>query len=98
MRFRVTFKERTNAGGQPSESPSDALEAQAPEGVILDKSFLSRDEPAGLRNEETIEEDDGFLSIVPETCEYAIADGRGISGRRHGFRSGSGLCTARRIQ
>jgi hypothetical protein len=76
MRFRVTFKERTNAGGQPSESPSEALEAQAPEGVILDKSFLSRDEPAGLHNEETIEEDDGFLSIVPETWEYAIADGR----------------------
>ena len=76
MRFRVTFKERTNAGGQPSEVPSDALEAQAPEGVILDKSFLSRDEPAGLHNEETIQEDDGFLSVVPETWEYTIADGR----------------------
>lgn len=76
MTYRITFKERTNAAGEPTQAPSAALDAQTPEGVILDKSFLSRDEPLALHNEENLEEDDSFLSVGSETWDYEIVDGK----------------------
>ena len=76
MRYRVTFLERTNAAGQPSEFPPDYLSIQVPDGVILDKTFVERDEPAAVHVEEALEEDDSFLSIGSETWDYEIASGR----------------------
>ncbi len=76
MRFRVTFLERTDRKGEPSENPTDYLEIDAADGVIIDRSFVERDKPEALHSEEALEEDDSFLSIGSETWDYEVADGR----------------------
>ncbi len=76
MKYRVTFMERTDASGNPSERPQDYVEIEAPPGVILDKAMLERAEPAAMHGEEELDEDDSFLSIGSETWDYDIADGR----------------------
>jgi hypothetical protein len=76
MRYRVTFMDRTDRAGNPSEKPVDYVEIEAPEGVILDKALVEREQPLAIHNEETLEEDDDFLSIGSESWDYEIADGR----------------------
>jgi hypothetical protein len=76
MTYRVTFMERTGAKGQPSEFPPDYVEMEAPDGVVLDKTFVERTEPEALHGEEELDEDDSFLSVGSETWDYEIADGR----------------------
>lgn len=76
MRYRLTFLERTNREGEPSEKPPDYLETQAADGVILDKKMVERNEPLAMHSEEALEEDDDFLSIGSETWDYDVADGR----------------------
>lgn len=68
--------ERTNAGGVPSEDPPDYVEINLSEGVVLDKVFVERAEPAAEHVEDKLEEDDDFLSVGSETWDYEIADGR----------------------
>jgi hypothetical protein len=68
--------ERTDRAAQPSEKPTDYVEIQASEGVILDKVFVQRDEPLALHNQDKLDEDDDFLSIASETWDYSIAGGR----------------------
>jgi len=51
MRYRVTFMERTDQGS-PSEKPTEYLEIDSSDGVILDKHFLEPDQPVALRNQE----------------------------------------------
>ena len=76
MRYRVTFMERTDAGGNPSERPPDYVEIDLPDGVVLDKTFVERTEPQAEHVEDRLEEDDDFLSVGSETWDYEIADGR----------------------
>ena len=76
MRYRVTFMERTNAAGQPSEYPPDYVSIEAPDGVILDQTFVERDEPSAVHVEEALEEDDDFMSVGSETWDYEVANGR----------------------
>ena len=76
MTYRVTFMERTDVAGNPSEAPPIYVEVQAAEGVILDKTLVERAEPSALHSEERLEEDDSFLSVGSETWDYEIADGR----------------------
>jgi len=76
VRYRVTFMERTGVKGQPSEFPPDYVEIEAPEGVVLEKTFIERTEPEALHGEEELDEDDSFLSVGSETWDYEIADGR----------------------
>jgi hypothetical protein len=68
--------ERTNASGQPSEFPPDYLAIDLADGVVLDKAFIERLEPDALHSEETLEENDSFLSVGSETWEYEVAPGR----------------------
>jgi hypothetical protein len=68
--------ERTNERGRPTEFPPDYVALDLGDGVVLDKTFVERTEPAALHDEETLEEDDSFMSIGSETWEYDIADGR----------------------
>ena len=68
--------ERTNAAGVPSESPTGYVDIQVPDGVVVAKTFIERTEPSALHSEESLEEDDSFLSIGSETWDYEIADGR----------------------
>lgn len=76
MRYRVTFMERTNARGEPSEAPPDYLAIQAADGVILDCAFVERTMPDAMHNEEQLEEDDDFLSVGSETWDYEVDDAR----------------------
>ena len=76
MTYRVTFMERTNGAGQPSEFPPDYVAIDLPDGVVLDKVFLDRTEPSALHSGESLEEDDSFVSVGSETWEYEVADGR----------------------
>jgi len=76
MRYRVTFMERTNAGGEPSENPPEYVAIDVPEGVVIERTFVERTKPAAMHSEEQLEEDDSFLSVGSETWDYEIADGR----------------------
>ena len=76
MRYRITFMERTNASGAPSEKPSEYLDIDVADGVVLDKVFVERTEPQAEHVEERLEEDDDFLSVGSETWDYDVADGR----------------------
>src|SRR5579885_592845 len=76
MRYRVMFMERTNASGNPSEDPPEYLIPELQEGVVKEALFIERDKPVALHSEETLEEDDDFLSVGSEVWEYDIADGR----------------------
>lgn len=76
MRYRVTFMERTDVEGRPVEIPPDYVAIDVLDGVVLDRSFIERTEPAALHSEERLEEDDSFLSVGSETWDYQIADGR----------------------
>jgi hypothetical protein len=68
--------ERTGASGEPSEAPTGYIAIDVPDGVILDQSFVERTAPSALHSEETLEEDDDFLSVGSETWDYEIAGGR----------------------
>jgi len=76
MRYRVTFMERTDAAGRPSESPPAYVDIGLPEGVVVDCTFVERTEPAAEHSEERLEEDDSFLSVGSETWDYEVADER----------------------
>jgi hypothetical protein len=68
--------ERTGRSGNPSEKPEAYLEIELNEGVVRDKTFVERDEPAAMHNQDTLDEDDDFLSVGSEVWEYDIAGGR----------------------
>ncbi len=74
--FRVTFMERTQGNGEPSEKPTEYVTIDLPDGVVLDKQFIQRLEPDAMHSEENLEEDDSFLSVGSETWDYQVADGR----------------------
>ena len=76
MTYRVTFMERTNGAGVPSEFPPYYVAIDLADGVVLDKSLVERTEPSALHSEESLEEDDSFLSVASETRDYEVADGR----------------------
>ncbi|HYL34661.1 MAG TPA: hypothetical protein VEV17_01970 [Bryobacteraceae bacterium] len=76
MTYRVTFMERTDAAGEPSEAPADYAAIDVPEGVVLGKTFVERTEASGLHSEDRLEEDDDFLSAGSETWDYEIAEDR----------------------
>jgi hypothetical protein len=76
MRYRVTFMERTGGNGKPTEFPPDFVDIDVADGVVVDRVFVERDEPASMHNQDALEEDDDFLSVGSETWDYEIADGR----------------------
>lgn len=76
MRYRVTFMERTDRGGNPSETPPNYLEIEMTPGVVRDKTFVERSQPAAMHSEDTLEEDDDFLSVGSEVWDYDISGGR----------------------
>ena len=76
MKYRVTFMERTDKAGNPSENPPEFVEPELTDGVVLDAAFVERFEPHSLHGQEVMDEDDSFLSIGTEVWEYDVADGR----------------------
>jgi hypothetical protein len=76
MKYRVTFVERTDGLGNPTENPPEFVEPELMDGVVLDAVFVERLEPESLHVQEAMDEDDSFLSMGTEVWEYDIADGR----------------------
>ena len=76
MKYRVAFRERTNARGDRTEVPTEFLDVELPDGVVLDQVFIERIEPDSLHGQDTMEEDDDFESIATEVWEYEVAEGR----------------------
>lgn len=68
--------ERTGTNGTPSEEPTEYVAIDLPDGVVLDKQFVERIEPAAMHSEEKLEEDDSFLSVGSESWDYEVAEGR----------------------
>lgn len=76
MKYQVTFRERNDAAGNPTENPPDFVEPELIDGVVLDAVMVERIEPDNLHVQEVADEDDDFLSIGTEVWEYDVADGR----------------------
>jgi hypothetical protein len=75
MRYRVVFVEQTDAKARTTEKPSEFLDTQLSDGVVLDASIVEREEPPGLHTDR-LEEDDDFLSVQTEAWDYDVADDR----------------------
>lgn len=76
MKYRVTFMERTDGAGNPTENPPEFVDPELMDGVVLDAAFVERFEPQNMHVQEVMDEDDSFLSVGSEVWEYDIADGR----------------------
>ncbi|PWU03413.1 MAG: hypothetical protein C5B51_19075 [Terriglobia bacterium] len=82
MRYKVTFRKRFNAQGDPADDPKSLV--SPPDGVVEDEEFVEIIEPAGLGVAEDLNEgsgsqesnDNGFLALGTETWVYDIAEGR----------------------
>jgi hypothetical protein len=76
MKYQVTFRERTDAAGNPTENPPAFVDPELMDGVVLDATIVERIEPENLHVQEIMDEDDSFLSLGTEVWEYDIAEGR----------------------
>lgn len=75
-KFRVAFRERTDPLGQKTEEPSEYVDLDLEDGVVLDKLLVELDGPASQHVQGVLDEDDAFESVGTEVWEYDIADGR----------------------
>jgi len=75
-KFRVAFLERTDWKGDKTEEPTEYLELELADGIVLDQTFVERIEPAGQHVQGVMDEDDAFESVGTEVWEYDVADGR----------------------
>jgi hypothetical protein len=69
MKYRVAFMERTDGEGNRSEVPTEYVELDLVDGVVIDQNFVERIEPDALHGIEQMEEDDSFESIGTEVWE-----------------------------
>jgi hypothetical protein len=76
MNYRVTFAKRFQSDGEASSiDPTEFLDL--PDGVVQDKAFVERFDPASKHSQEVMDEDDAFLGrAAAEVWEYQITDGR----------------------
>lgn len=82
MRYKVTFRKRFSADGQPADDPKSMVSTV--DGVIEDEEMVEILEPAGLGVAEDLNEgtgsqesnDNGFLNLGTETWVFGIAEGR----------------------
>ena len=76
MKYRVAFMERTGADGERTENPTNFVDLDDVDGVVLDQVFVERIEPDALHGADIMDEDDDFESIATEVWEYDVAEGR----------------------
>ena len=76
MKYRVVFRDRSNAAGEKADDPASFLEAQLNDGVVVGSTFVERTGPDSKHSSEILEEDDDFMSYGTEVWEYDVADGR----------------------
>ncbi len=70
--YRVTFRKRFDRDG--ADAPVTFLDLA--DGVVLDSTFVEAIEPDNLHVEESMDEDDDFLSLGTEIWEFDVADDR----------------------
>jgi hypothetical protein len=68
--------ERTDFEGEKTEQPTEYVELDLDDGVVIDQVFVERTEPASEHVQGVLDEDDSFESIGTEIWEYDVADGR----------------------
>lgn len=78
MRYRVVFSKRYQSDGQESSiDPTAELDVYLADGVVAEKNFVERLEPAAQHSQEALDEDDAFLAAsTPESWEYEVVDSR----------------------
>jgi hypothetical protein len=76
MKYKVTFRQRFNEAGQPSDAPNELADVELADDVVLDSVFVERTEPGAQHSEEVLEEDDNFLAFGTATWIYDVAEGR----------------------
>jgi hypothetical protein len=74
MRYRVTFRKRFARDGSEADAPVSFLNLA--DGVVADAEFVERFEPDSLHVEESMQEDDDFLSFGSEIWEFEVNPGR----------------------
>ena len=82
MKYKVTFRKRFSANGEPADDPKSLVSPE--DGVIQDEELIEIIEPAGLGVAEDLNEgsgsqesnDNGFLNLGTETWVFDIAEGR----------------------
>jgi hypothetical protein len=72
--YKVTYAKRFNSEGEESDRPESF--ADFTDGVVLNAAKAEVIEPAGLHNQDVMDEDDAFLAIGTEVWEYEVASGR----------------------
>ncbi len=73
--YRVTFRKRFDQNGEGADAPVTFLDLA--DGVVLDSTFVEAIEPDNLHVEESMDEDDDFLSLGTEIWEFDVAEARG---------------------
>ena len=78
MRYRVAFTKRYQSDGTESaQDPTAELDVYLAEGVVAEKVFVERLEPAAQHNQEVLDEDDAWLGMAaPEVWEYEVVNSR----------------------
>ncbi len=78
MLYRVAFQKRFQSDGAESTlDPSSELDVYLPDGVVADKEFVERFEPASQHSQEVLDEDDAFMAMAStEVWEYDVVDER----------------------
>ena len=76
MKYRVVFRERSDARGEKAEDPASFLDAQLDDDTVLDAVFVNRNDPEARHASDLLEEDDDFLSLGTEVWEYDVADNK----------------------
>ena len=72
--YRVTYAKRFNSEGEEADRPESF--ADFTDGVVLNAAKAEVIEPAGLHNQDVMDEDDAFLGMGTEVWEYEVATGR----------------------
>jgi|SRR5665213_1511681 len=74
MRYRVAYKKRFTKDGGQADAPASFLDLA--DGIVAEAEFVERFEPDNLHGEESMDEDDDFLSLGSEIWEYDVVPGR----------------------
>ena len=70
-------KQFQSDGHESAINPTVAVDEGLDDGVVADKAFIERLEPASQHSQEVMDEDDAFLGhAAPEVWEYGILDGK----------------------
>jgi hypothetical protein len=74
MRYKVSFRKRFNAEGEPADRPIEAV--SFPEGVVQEALIVEQEEPPAIHSQGVMDEDDSFLSLGIEAWEFEVTPGR----------------------